>query len=84
MDFTFLPHALEAMEERNIPKQMVENVLNNPDEIVPEKKKRNSYQSVVQIRGKPFMIRVIVDEKGRVITVYRTSKVSRYRSNPDE
>ena len=84
MDFTFLPHALEAMEERNIPMELVENVLNHPDEIVPEKKKRNSYQSIVQIRGKPFMIRVIVDQKGTVITVYRTSKVSRYRGNPNE
>ena len=84
MDFTFLPHAIEEMQEREIPLQVVLEVLHHPEEITPAKKGRSAYQSIVEINGKPYIVRVIVESTGEVVTIYRSSKVSKYRSESDE
>ena len=84
MDFTFTPHALKNMQERNVPLQVVLDVLNDPQEIVPEKKGRSSYQSIIEINGKPYLLRVIVEPNGEVVTVYQTSKVSKYQGDSHE
>jgi len=80
MEFTFTPHALEEMQERNIPLQVVLTVLNDPEQIVPEKKGRSGYQSEVIINNKPYLLRLIVEPDGTVITLYRTSKITKYGS----
>ncbi|HUU15375.1 MAG TPA: hypothetical protein VM182_16920 [Terriglobia bacterium] len=43
------------------------------------------YQSQVDFSGKIFLVRAIVDEQAeppRVVTVYRTAKVSKYWRTP--
>jgi hypothetical protein len=52
MEFTFTPHALEEMQARSIPLQVVLTVLNHPEQIIPEKKGRSGYQSEVIINNK--------------------------------
>lgn len=81
--FAFTQHALEEMKERGIAKPVVISVLNEPDQIVPGYGGRVCHQSVIRMRGKNYLIRVIVDEREdpiRVITVYRTSQIKRYWS----
>ena len=80
MEFTFTPHAIIEMQERNIPLQLVLMMLNDPEQIVPEKKNRSSYQSEVTINGKLYILRAIIEPDGTVVTVYRTSKLGKYRS----
>ncbi|MCC6801797.1 MAG: DUF4258 domain-containing protein [Anaerolineae bacterium] len=80
MEFSFSPHAVEEIQEREIPIQVMMMVLNHPDAIVPERKNRNAYQAEVEINGKPYIVRAIVEPDGTVVTVYRTSKVIKYRS----
>jgi len=79
MAFTFTPHATENMRERNIPLQVVMTVLNDPDQITSGQENRMVYQSEVNINGKPYMLRVIVEADETVVTIYRSSKIRKYR-----
>ena len=81
MIFRFSNHALEEMKRRAIPERILELVLNDPQQIVPERGSLKAYQSVVDFGdGKQFLMRAIVDdtlEPAIVVTVYRISKISK-------
>ncbi len=70
------------MQRRAIPLTLLETVLQNPQQVVPEHGGKKAYQSQVDFgEGKIFLLRAIVDDKVEpaiVITVYRTSKISKY------
>jgi hypothetical protein len=70
------------MQRRAIPLTLLETVLQNPQQVVPEYGGKKAYQSQVDFgEGKIFLLRAIVDDKVEpaiVITVYRTSKISKY------
>ncbi len=82
MIFRFSNHAREEMKRRAIPERILELVLNDPQQIVPERGSLKAYQSVVDFGdGKQFLMRAIVDdtlEPAIVVTVYRISKISKY------
>lgn len=82
MTFKISNHAKEEMLRRSIPLTILESVLNNPQQVVIERESLKAYQSKVDFGGgKMFLIRAIVDDKIQpvtVITVYRTSKISKY------
>lgn len=81
--FAFTDHALDEMRERGIARAIVENILQDPEQVVPGYGSRVCYQSRVRMRGKTYLVRVVVDERAdptRVITVYRTSQIKRYWS----
>ena len=82
MLYRFSIHALSEMKQRNISREMVESVLANPEQIIPELHGRNVYQSKLDFgTGKLFLLRVVVvdnTEPAIVVTVYRTSKLSKY------
>ncbi len=80
MEFRFSPHAVEEIQERDIPLQIVLFVLNDPGQILAEKKGRSAYQSKVEINGEFYVVRAVVEPDGTVVTVYKTSKLSRYWS----
>ncbi len=65
------------MRLRMIPRAIVDQVLQMPQQIVPERPPRRAYQSHVALAGgKTMLIRVIVDEgvdPPMVVTVNRTS-----------
>ena len=74
-------HVQEEMERRGIPLVAVESVLDAPAQKVPEHGDVVCYQSKVQINQKPYLVRVMVNETAtpaKVVTVYRTSKISKY------
>ena len=77
MEIRFIPHALQRLEERGIPRELVEEAVKNPDEV------RDGYcgRKVAQKRLNGKLIRVIFEEEGGdvvVITAYVTSKVRKY------
>ena len=81
MSYMFSKHMLEELLERNIPLEVVERVLQFPQQKVPEVENITCYQSRVDMDGKEYLLRVMVNETStpaKVVTVYRTSKITKY------
>ena len=81
MEYRFSRHAQTEMERRKIEKDLVESILDNPEQVISEKEGRKAYQSKVNVGSKVFLLRVIVVddvEPAVVITVYKTSKIDKY------
>jgi len=76
-------HAKGEMARRQISEDDVAEVLGAPEQIEAVRQGRNVYQSRIKT-GKPpqmYLLRVFVDvdrEPPEVVTVYRTSKVTKY------
>ena len=75
-------HAREAAEQRGIALEIVDAVMHAPDQVLEVHPKRKIYQSRVEIEGRLYLIRVIVEQSDPilVITIYRTSKIEKYWS----
>jgi hypothetical protein len=72
---------LEELEARKIPRHLLERVLQSPEQRVPEIENVTCYQSRVEINGKQYLLRVMVNETiqpAKVVTAYRTSKIAKY------
>ncbi|MHB8646893.1 MAG: DUF4258 domain-containing protein [Thermomicrobiales bacterium] len=82
MNFRLSHHARQEMERRAIPPALLQSVLQNPQQIVPEEGNKKAYQSQVDFgNGRMFLLRAIVADTvdpAVVVTVYRTSKFSKY------
>ena len=77
----FSKHAEQQLKERNIEPELVQETLENPEQIVTAGKNRKVAQRTYQREGKDFVLRVVFFEQGdlEVVTVYWTSRVSKYR-----
>lgn len=86
MKFRLSRHALEEIERRGIPRDLLDQVLQNPQQILPERDGKKIYQSQVRFGGsKLFLLRAIVNDAvdpAVVVTVYRTSKIEKYWRQP--
>ena len=86
MKFRLSRHALDESERRRIPRDLLEQVLQNPQQVLPERDGKKIYQSQVEFGGsKLFLLRAIVNdavEPAVVVTVYRTSKIEKYWRSP--
>jgi len=72
-DWIWTDHIEYQITERELSRELVETVINTPDEIIPGKYGRLIYHKIVNDR----LVRVVAD--GNVlITVYITSKIQRY------
>ena len=81
MTFRLTNHASEELVRRRIPPEVLQAVLDYPDQVVPERAGRKAYQSRREIGGIMFLIRAIVEDRtepGIVVTVYRTTKIGKY------
>lgn len=82
MTFKLTNHVKEEMARRSISRTLLEQVLNNPQQIVIEKGNLKAYQSIVSFEdGRTFLLRAIVDDTitpAVVVTAYRTSKNRKY------
>ena len=78
--FRFIDHALKELERRDIPKQLVLDALEQPDQIVPNIEGREAYHKRIDVNGKLYLLRIIVENGDTVVTVYRTSNVKKYWS----
>lgn len=83
MSFTITHHAASELQRRRIPSHVLDPVLERPEQIVAAHGGLLAYQSRVEVRGRTFLLRAIVDESAapkRVVTVYLTSKIAKYWS----
>ncbi len=81
MSFKLSNHARQELARRDIALAEVEAVLAVPGQIVPEHGGIVCYQSPTTSGGKACLLRVMVNEAAEpmvVVTVYRTSKISKY------
>ena len=81
MSYNLSAHVQREMDRRGIPLTVLESVLAAPAQKVPEHGDIMCYQSKVEINQKPYLVRVMVNETAtppKVVTVYRTSKISKY------
>lgn len=82
MRFRFSSHAIDEMQRRGIPEAYLQSVLDSPEQVTTEHGGRKAYQSRIDFgHGRVFLVRAIVDDRvdpAVVVTVYRTSKVSKY------
>lgn len=78
MDWRWTQHILIQLKEREIPKELVEMTLANPDEKIKGNKNRLIYQKVFSDK----LLRV-VSEGDQLITVYMTNKIKKYMEEGD-
>jgi hypothetical protein len=82
-NYRLTEHAKEQMARRQISQDDVAKVLAAPEQIVAVRQGRNVYQSRIKA-GKPpqrYLLRVFIDvdrEPLQVVTVYRTSKITKH------
>lgn len=81
----FSEHALYQMQRRVLTAGQVRSVLAAPEEVFLLREGRIAAHGLISI-GKPakiYLLRVVVDvdrEPAVVVTVYKTSKINKYRS----
>ena len=77
-------HAQEELVRRAIPRDLLDQTLNAPQQIVPADGGKVAYQSQLKFGGDTlFLLRVIVDDSvdpAAVVTLYRTAKIDKYWS----
>jgi hypothetical protein len=79
----FSDHARKEMLRRNITQLQIEEVLQSPEQIISVIEERNIYQSRLELNQKQYLLRVVGDIRGdllTVVTIYKTSKVKKYWS----
>jgi len=62
-EFRLTQHAREKMTRRQIPENIVMDVLYKPEQIVLERGDRKAYRSQVEINGKLYLVRIIVEDQ---------------------
>jgi hypothetical protein len=83
-DYVITAHAVFEMQRRGITEEILEQVLHAPEQRFLLRAGREVLQSRIQISGREYLVRVFVDvdrQLAEVVTVYRTSKISKYWRN---
>lgn len=82
MRFLISRHAEEEMVQRQIPRELLDSVLESPEQRVPQPGGGEILQSrFTSGDGKMYLLRTVVaaeKEPPVVVTVYRTSKIEKY------
>ena len=81
MSFRYSKHVLEELEKRRLSRSLLEEVLHTPEQKIPALDNITCYQSRVEIGGKQYLLRVMVNDTVSppvVVTVYRTNKITKY------
>lgn len=86
MNYQLSFHAQEQLEQRDIPLTYLESVLTSPQQVIPQSDGTKVYQSQLDWgTGKVYLLRLVVRddlEPWRVVTLYKTSKISKYWRRP--
>jgi len=80
--YEITPHAEEELDRRGIHRDLLNSIVNNPQQVTDGYDGRKTFQSIVKMEGdREYLIRIIVDDRVhplRIITVYRTSSIKKY------
>jgi hypothetical protein len=75
-------HARWEMIRRGISEEVLRQVLAAPEQRLPVQPGREVLQSRIRFEGSFYLVRAFVDtdrDPAEVVTVYRTSKIEKYR-----
>jgi hypothetical protein len=82
MEFRLTAHSEQELIQRKIPRKLLLDTLESPQQVTLELFGRKAYQSKLDFgAGKIYLLRAIVDESTKpftVITAYRTKKIEKY------
>ncbi|MGD1903985.1 MAG: DUF4258 domain-containing protein [Geitlerinemataceae cyanobacterium] len=82
MNFEFSNHALNELQKRKISRFLVEEILKNPQQTIPQDDEITIFQSQIAAETeKRYLIRIFVNitvNPPRIVTLYRTSKIAKY------
>ncbi len=70
MNYRLTDHAEQEMVRRDIPRSVVEALLNSPEHIVEVEEGRKAYQSLVDFEGKMYVVRAIVEHEDPICCRY--------------
>ncbi len=76
-----IPIAEKKIKKRGIDRELIENTIINPDQLVSGYGGRKVAQKKLLINKKEYLLRVVFEKKDRifiVITAYLTSQIGRY------
>lgn len=81
-------HAREQMKERGIPEILIFEIIESPQQSIPDGVDKVIYQSIVYFEEEEvdYLVRVfvnIIKTPNLVVTVYRTSKIKKYWEDED-
>jgi len=86
VNFKLSKHAGDELVLRNISRDLLDSVLNHPQQVVPERGSKKAYQSQLDFGDdRILLLRAIVNDSidpAVVVTVYRTSKINKYWRQP--
>ena len=86
MNFEFSNHAQEELEKRQISRFLVETILKNPQQTIPQDDEITIFQSqITSDTQKRYLLRIFVNittNPPRIVTLYRTSKIKKYWQQP--
>ena len=81
IEYTISNHAEKELDNRQIPIEFIEEVLSKPQQVYFDEYGVSVYQSILDFpNGKKYLLRIFVANKEpkHIITIYRTSKISKY------
>ena len=87
MKFILSRYAQEELSKRNIPLQILELILDYPEDIVEEDGLKVYQGTFTANNNKKYLVRAYVNdlvEPNKVVTVYFTSKLNKYRRLSNE
>lgn len=83
MNFKISKHANDQILLRGIERELVFEVLKNPDNIIEKESCKYIFQKIITEGGKKYLYRIFVNvckEPLLVITAYKTSKIEKYEN----
>jgi hypothetical protein len=81
IEYALTAHARFEMQRRGIGEEVVRRVMAEPEQTFELQPGRLVRQARMELGGKTYLVRVIVDvgrTPAEVVTVYRTSKITKY------
>ncbi|MBM2813740.1 MAG: hypothetical protein HW421_502 [Ignavibacteria bacterium] len=82
MEYKFSNHSMDKISKRNIPVELIDEVLKFPEQQYNENGVE-IYQGLVEIENNEYLLRIFVNEEEtpcNIITVYFTSKIDKYKA----
>lgn len=87
MNFILSHHAEEKIIQRQISLKTLQEILNNPEQILEEDGLKVYQGTFVAINNKTYLLRIYINdlvEPQKIVTLYVTSKVKKYRRLSNE
>ena len=87
MNFILSHHAEEKIIQRQISLKILQEILNNPQQVLEEDGLKVYQGTFVAINSKIYLLRIYINdlvEPQKIVTVYVTSKLRKYRKVSNE